>query len=72
MGISRYRIKPNLHIRVNREEDRSDGKTKSRNGPEWGLEIPRGQRNTEKSGNVLLQGHLQFPDDRQCLRTEIR
>ena len=46
------------------EEDRSgDGKITSRNGREWGLEIPCGQRKTGKGGKVLLQRHLWCPDD---------
>ena len=34
----------------------------SRNGQEWNLEIPRGQRKTERGGNVLLQSHLWCPN----------
>ena len=39
-----------------REEDRRrDGKITSKNGQEWSLEIPWGQRKTVKGGKVLLQ-----------------
>ena len=41
-----------------REDRRRDGKITSRNGREWGLEIPWGQRKTGKDGKVLLQRHL--------------
>ena len=37
------------------EDRRSDRKITSRNGREWGLEIPWGQRKTWKGGKVLLQ-----------------
>ena len=47
------------------EEDRRNGKITSRNGREWGLEIPWGQRKTGKDGKVLLQRHLWCPDDLQ-------
>ena len=40
-----------------------DGKITTRNGREWGLEIPLGQRKTGKGGKVLLQCHLWCPDD---------
>ena len=44
------------------EEDwRRDGKITSRNGWEWGLEIPWGQQKTGKDGKVLLQWHLWCP-----------
>ena len=42
-----------------------NGKITSRNGREWGLEIPWGQRKTGKDGKVLLQRHLWCPDDLQ-------
>ena len=47
------------------EDRRRDGKITSRNGREWGLEIPWGQRKTGKGGKVLLQCHLWCPDDLQ-------
>ena len=42
---------------------RRDRKITSKNGREWGLEIPLGQRKTGKDGKVLLQRHLWCPDD---------
>ena len=36
------------------EDSRRDGKITSRNGREWGLEIPWGQRKTGKDGKVLV------------------
>ena len=47
------------------EDRRRDGKITSRNGREWGLEIPWGQRKTGKDGKVLLQCHLWCPNDLQ-------
>ena len=41
-------------------------KITSRNGQEWSLEIPWGQRKTGKGGKVLLQRHLWCPDDLRC------
>ena len=43
------------------EDRRRDGKITSRNGWEWGLEIPWGQRKTRKDGKVLLQRYLWCP-----------
>ena len=49
-----------------REEDRRrDRKITSRNGREWGLEIPWGQRKTGKDVKVLSQRHLWCLDDLQ-------
>ena len=45
------------------EDRRRDGKITSRNGLEWGLEIPWGQRKTGEGRKVLLQRHLWWPDD---------
>ena len=44
------------------EDRRRDNKIASRNGQEWGLEIPCGQRKTGKSGKVLLQRNLWCPE----------
>ena len=41
-----------------KKERKTDGKITSRNGWEWGLEIPLGQWKTGKGGQVLLQRHL--------------
>ena len=55
------------------EEDRKrDGKITSRNGQEWGLEIPWEQRKTGKGRKVLLRRHLWCPDDLQGYGTEMR
>ena len=54
------------------EDRRRDGKITSRNGWEWGLEIPWGQQKTGKGGKVLLQCHLWCPDDLQGYGTEIK
>ena len=54
------------------EDRRRDGNITSRNGREWGLEIPWGQRKTGKDGKVLLQRHLWCLDDLQGLGTEMR
>ena len=43
------------------EARRRDGKITSRNGREWGLAIPWGQRKTGKGGKVLLQRHRRPP-----------
>ena len=43
------------------DDKRRDGKITSRNGREWDLEIPWGQRKTVKDGKVLLQRHLLCP-----------
>ena len=56
-----------------REEDRRrDMKITSRNGREWGLDIPWGQRKTGKDRKVLSQRHLWCPDDLQDWGTEMR
>ena len=47
------------------EGRRRDGKITSMNGQRWSLEIPWGQRKTEKGRKVLLQRHLWCPDDRR-------
>ena len=56
------------------EDRRRDGKIISRNGQEWGLEIPWGQRKTGKDWKVMLQRHLWCPDDRRVkgLKWEMR
>ena len=54
------------------EDRRRDGKITSRNGREWGLAIPWGQRKTRKGGKVLLQHHLWCPDDLQDSGTEMK
>ena len=46
------------------DDRRRNGKITSRNGQEWGLKIPWGQRKTGKGGNVLLQSHQWCPVDR--------
>ena len=51
---------------------RRDGKIKSRNGREWGLEISWGQQKTGKGGKALLQRHLWCPDDLRRLGIEMR
>ena len=48
---------------INQYFRRRDGKITSRNGWEWGLEIPSGQRKTGKGGKLLLQHHLWCPDN---------
>ena len=48
-----------------RRRGRRDGKITSRNGREWGLEIPWGQRKTGKDRKVLSQSQLWCPDDLQ-------
>ena len=44
------------------EQRRRNDKIASRNGQEWSLQIPCGQRKTGKGGKVLLQRHLWCPD----------
>ena len=67
-------VRPHLKIlwhgednsaRERRGRQKRGGKITSNNGQEWSLAVPRGQRNTGKGGKVLLQRHLQSPDDRQ-------
>ena len=54
------------------EDRRKDGKITSRNGQEWRLEIPWGQRKTGKDETVLLQHHLWCPDNLRGYGTERR
>ena len=54
------------------EDRRRDGKITSRNGWEWGLDIPWGQRKTGKTGKILLQRHLWCSDYLQGKGTEMR
>ena len=53
--------------RINKERktEKRDGKITSKNGQDWSLEIPRGQRKTGKGGTVMLQHRLWCSDDRQ-------
>ena len=53
------------------EDRRRDGKITPRNGREWGLEIPWGQRKTGKGAKVLFQRHLWCPDDLRGYGTEM-
>ena len=46
-----------------KEDRRRDDEIELRNGQEWSLEIPCGQRKIGKGVKVLLQRHLWCPDN---------